>query len=136
MTPSLPGASGRTSIILRANQVVSAGASRSTLDSYNLELVNVVGGAHTSWHIRCMRTNTGAKTKTFDITNGISLEGADITQRPFIDSLFRIGGATLHYSGESNISAAAIYSAYLSDSEVNEVATVMRKRMARLGSTV
>ncbi len=83
-----------------------------------------------------MRTKTGAKSKIFDITNGISIEGTDTTLRPLADTFFRVGSTTIDYNGESDISAAAIYSAYLTDSEINEVAAVMRKRMARLGITV
>ena len=136
MTPSLPGSSGGSSIFLRGSSVVSAGMSRSTTGVYNLELINIVSGAQTSWRLLCARSKTGSTTKIFDLTNNVSVTGTDVTTRPLCDQFFKIGSATQDYAGESDISSAAIYSAYLTDDEISLVAGAMRRRMARLGINV
>ena len=133
VTPSIPGYSGGSNILLRGNSVVSAGMSRSPAGVYSLELVNMVSGSQTSWRLLCARSKTGSTSKIFDLTNSVSVTGSDTTARPLCDQFFRIGSATWDYAGESDISSAAIYSAYLTDDEINLVAGAMRKRMDRLG---
>ena len=136
VTPSIPGYSGGSNILLRGNSVVSAGMSRSPAGVYSLELVNMVSGSQTSWRLLCARSKTGSTSKIFDLTNSVSVTGSDTTARPLCDQFFRIGSATWDYAGESDISSAAIYSAYLTDDEINLVAGAMRKRMDRLGIIV
>jgi hypothetical protein len=50
--------------------------------------------------------------------------------------VFQIGSGSAAFGGEVDISAVAIYSRVLNDTELNEVATAMRKRMLRLGINV
>lgn len=136
VTPEFPGSSGGSSIFLRANSVISSGMSRSTSGAYNLELVNAVGGAPTSWRLLCARSKTGSASKIMDLTNSVSNIGTDVTKRVLCDQMFRIGSGTVDYNGESDISAAAIYSSYLTDAEIDQVASSIRRRMQRLGISV
>ncbi|MNP37195.1 hypothetical protein D3C76_1306300 [compost metagenome] len=71
-----------------------------------------------------------------DLTNAVSNTGADVTKRILCDQMFRIGSGTVDYNGESDISAAAIYSTYLTDAEIDQVAGAIRRRMQRLGISV
>jgi hypothetical protein len=136
VTPAVPGSSGGSSILLRGSSVVSAGIARSPGGVYQLELVNIVGGAPTAWRLLCVRSKSGSASEARDMTYNVSKLGTDLTTRVVNDKLFRIGSATTDYSGESDISAAAIYSAYLTDEEISLVAVAMRKRMLRLGISV
>lgn len=90
----------------------------------------------TSWAIRAVRTKSGQMTKVYDLTANISKEGVSSASRGLSNTKFRVGSGTSGLSGESDISAAAIYSKCLTDEEIDLVAAVMRKRMARLGITV
>lgn len=136
VTPEIPGSSGGSNIFLRANSVVSAGMARSPGGVYNLELLNLVGGSPLSWRLLVAKSKTGDFTKVFDLTNNVSITGTDVTKRPLNDQFFRIGSASRDYAGESDISAAAIYTAYHSDAEIAAVAGAIRKRMLRLGIIV
>lgn len=134
--PEITGASGGSSIFLRANSVVSAGMARSPNGVYELELLNLVSGSPTSWRLLVARSRTGDFSTIHDLTNNMSLVGKTITKRPVNDQFFRIGGATRDYTGESDISAAAIYTAYHSEQEIQAVASSIRERMLRLGIVV
>jgi hypothetical protein len=90
----------------------------------------------TSWAIRALRTKSGQVTKLYDLTANITKEGVSTASRGLSNTKFRVGSGTSGLSGESDISAAAIYSKCLTDEEIELVAAVMRKRMARLGVTV
>lgn len=90
----------------------------------------------TLWGIRGVRTKSGEATKIFNSTNGLSALSNLSSNRVRSDSLFRIGSAAVDFTGECDISAAAIFSVALTDSQIEEVVTLMRKRMARLGINV
>lgn len=136
VTPEFPGSSGGANIFLRANSVISAGISRSTNGAYDLEMVNAVGGSPTTWRLLCAKAKSGSPSKIMDLTNSVSMTGTNLTKRILSDLMFRIGSSTVDYLGESDISAVAIYSSYLTDSEINDVSLAMRKRMSRLGISV
>lgn len=139
--PELPGYAGGTSLLLRQPLGVAAGSPRSSGGvPSTAEVVGPnSGGAPTTWRLLAMRTKSGDVTKVFDLTNNLSASGSNTSQRPFINGVFRIGSpvsASTKFTGSSDISAVAIYSTYLTDAEINAVATAMRKRMARLGVAV
>lgn len=90
----------------------------------------------TQWGIRGVRTKSGEATKIFNTTNGLSALSNLSSNRVRSDSLFRIGSATVDFTGECDISAAAIFSVALTDSQIEEVVALMRKRMTRLGINV
>lgn len=139
--PELPGYAGGTSLLLRSALGMSAGSPRSSGGVPTV--AEIVGtnsaGVPTTWRLLAMRAKSGDVTKVFDLTNNLTVSGANTSQRPFINGVFRIGSpasAATKFMGSSDISAVAIYSAYLSDTEVAAVAGAMRKRMVRLGITV
>jgi ribosomal protein L24 len=90
----------------------------------------------TSWSLRAIRTKSGQVSKVFDFTAGVSIEGVTTAARDLADTKLRIGSGTAFISGECDISSVAIYSSYLTDDEIAQVAAVMRKRMTRLGVAV
>ena len=87
------------------------------------------------WGIRAVRADANL-TSVFNLTRGLKVDGTLLTPRVVGDSKIRIGGASSTFAAEVDISAVAIYSVPLNDAEINQVATVMRARMRRLGITV
>jgi hypothetical protein len=89
----------------------------------------------TDWGIRALRI-TASGQANFNLTKGIKVENSGQNARILNGNLFRIGSAVSGFAAEVDISAVAIYSVALTDSEIAQVADVMRKRMVRLGITV
>lgn len=89
-----------------------------------------------SWAIRAVRATSGGANTTFDLTTNTSATGTNTNARGMNNKPFHIGGHDLGDSGLVDISAVAIYSVALTDSEIQLIAGVMRKRMARLGIVV
>ncbi|MGO4003181.1 hypothetical protein ABVN23_19025 [Pseudomonas fluorescens] len=90
----------------------------------------------TSWSLRAIRTKSGQVSKLYDFTSGVTREGVTTAARDLADTKYRIGSGTAFITGECDISSVAIYSSYLTDDEIAQVAAVMRKRMTRLGIVV
>lgn len=89
----------------------------------------------TDWGIRCVRA-TASETVVFNLTKGIKVVAAQTAARVLASTKARIGSATTSFAGEADISAVAIFSEALTDTEISSVAEVMRKRMTRLGIAV
>ena len=98
--------------------------------------VSLTATAANNWAIRALRVAAGGFNTALDLTFGGSAVGANSNARTLNDKTYRIGGAALNNSALVDISAVAIYSVALTDSEIQLVAGVMRKRMARLGIVV
>lgn len=94
------------------------------------------GEVATEWGIRTLRSSSSMLTKVQNLTRNTLLQGTDGASRVLSDSVFQIGSGTAAFGGEVDISAVAIYSRALTDTELNEVAAAMRKRMLRLGINV
>lgn len=98
--------------------------------------VSLSGTPANAWAIRAVRvTDTGVNV-TKDLTAGTSASGANSNARVLNNKTFRIGTGALGPSALVDISAVAIFSVALTDAEIELVAGVMRKRMARLGIIV
>lgn len=98
--------------------------------------VSLTATPSNSWAIRAARVASGGVNTAMDLTVNTSAAGANANARVINDKMFRIGGAALNNSALVDISAVAIYSVALTDAEIQLVAGVMRKRMARLGIVV
>lgn len=98
--------------------------------------VSLSATASNSWAIRAARISAAGFNTSMDLTTNTSAAGANSNARVINDKTFRIGGAALNNSALVDISAVAIYSVALTDSEIQLIAGVMRKRMLRLGIVV
>lgn len=136
-TPGYTGNAFGTSLYHQGATTLTAGAGRDNGSGVPTSAsVTLTGGAPTSWAIRALRTKTGAPTEAHNLTAGTKSVGASSLTRVLADSKFRIGSATTSFAGEVDISCVAIYSKFLTEEEMAQIAATMRKRMARLGVTV
>lgn len=88
------------------------------------------------WAIRAVRVSGSGFNVVKDLTAGTTATGSSSTTRVLNNKVYSIGGKSIGDSALVDISAVAIYSAALIDSEIALVADVMRKRMLRLGIVV
>lgn len=98
--------------------------------------VDLAADVPTDWGIRAIRVAASGVNIVQNITRGIRRDGTLATSRILSDAKHRIGSATTSFGAEVDISAVAIYSAFLSDLELSQVVASMRKRMSRLGIAV
>lgn len=89
-----------------------------------------------SWAIRAVRVTDTGFNVVKDLTTGASAVGTNSNARVLNNKTFRIGTGALGNSALVDISAVAFFSVALTDAEIELIAGVMRKRMARLGITV
>lgn len=94
------------------------------------------GEVPTEWGLRVLRTSSAMATKVQNLTRNTMAQGTDLRARALADSVFQIGSGAAVFGGEVDISAVAIFSRAITDAELNQVATAMRKRMLRLGINV
>lgn len=113
-----------------ASRVNGAGGATSSVRSVGS------GEVATEWGIRAMRASSSYALKVQNLTRNTVAVSADLNARVLSDSVFQIGSGTMVFGGEVDISAVAIYSRVLTDTELSEVAAAMRKRMLRLGINV
>lgn len=116
----------------------TGGASRANDTGGATSSVTSVGTGEvpTDWGLRVMRTSSAMVTKVQNLTRNTMAQGNDQRVRALADSVFQIGSGTAAFGGEVDISAVAIFSRAITDAELNEVASAMRKRMLRLGINV
>lgn len=98
--------------------------------------VSLTATAATAWAVRAVRATSGGANVTMDLSTNTSAIGTNTNARGLNNKPFNIGGHDIGDSGLVDISAVAIYSVALTDAEIQLIAGVMRKRMARLGITV
>lgn len=98
--------------------------------------VNLVATAANQWAVRVARINSTGFNESIDLTTGTRAIGTSSTARILNNKTFCIGGNVIGDSALVDISAVAIFAVALTDSEINTVAAVMRKRMERLGIIV
>lgn len=90
-----------------------------------------------AWGLRVLRSDGVNGTKVMNLTTGISSNQPLATTRITATSPLRIGGVYgTTFLGETDISHVVVFSDALTDDEINQVAAVMRRRMARLGILV
>jgi hypothetical protein len=64
------------------------------------------------------------------------MTNSGLAAREVSGNKYRIGGATIDFAADADISAVAIYASALTDAEIDAVAAAMRKRALRLGLSV
>lgn len=137
VTPGVAGVAYGASLYHVATTTVTGGSARDNeAGASTSSVISALGDVPTDWGIRVLRGSSTYLTKTQNLTKNLMNQGRDVRARSLSDSLFRIGSGTVGFSAEVDISAVAIYSKVLSDTELNEVAAAMRKRMLRLGINV
>lgn len=136
-TPGITGSAGSGNLYMTDPARLSASAARNNgSGSAGASSVSVTGTLPNNWAIRAMRAKTGDFTKVFDLTAGVSSVGTSVLQRALSNTKIRIGGATVDFTGESEISVVGIWHAYHSDDEIEQNAALMRSRMQRFGIPV
>ncbi|WPE28598.1 hypothetical protein PshuTeo1_43550 [Pseudomonas hunanensis] len=135
-TPGYTGSAFGTSIFHQSPTTLTAGAGRDNGSGVATSGQIGLTVTPTSWALRAMRTKSLVPTDIYNLTTGAKASSSNALARVLAESNYRIGSATTLFSGEVDISAVAIYDKYLSDDEIAQVATAMRRRMTRLGITV
>lgn len=134
VTPGITGSAAGANIYLANPTSATGSASRN--DGTGVATAAGVSGngiIPTSWSIRSVRAKTGAATVLTDHTAGLSFTGTSILQRALTGNKYRIGSGTSSFTGECDISMAAIFSAYHSDEEIQANVDMIRYRLSRLG---
>lgn len=135
-SPGYTGAAFGTSIFHSASTAVTGGSSRDNGSGGISSAQVLLTGTPTTWAIRAVRTKSGVPTDVYNLTAGTKASSSSALARVIADTKHRIGSATGSFSGEVDISSVAIFSKYLAEDELFQLASVMRKRMARLGISV
>lgn len=127
-----------TSLYHRNPATLTATGGRMTTDGTNADIgaLDLSADVPTDWGIRVMRVAANGVSVVQNITRGLRRDGTLATARVLSDAKHRIGSATTGFGAEVDISAVAIFSSFLTDSELAQVVALMRKRMSRLGITV
>lgn len=134
VTPGITGSAAGANIYLANPTSATGSASRN--DGAGVATAAGVSGngiIPTGWAIRSVRAKTGSPTILTDHTAGLSFTGASILQRALNGNKYRIGSGTSSFTGECDISMAAIFSAYHSDAELQSNLDMIRLRLTRLG---
>lgn len=140
VTAGVAGTAYGTSLYHVQPATVTGGAARAndTGGGGATSAVTSVGAGEvpTEWGLRVLRTSSAMATKVQNLTRNTMAQGTDLRARALADSVFQIGSGAAVFGGEVDISAVAIFSRAITDAELNQVATAMRKRMLRLGINV
>lgn len=136
ITPGITGSSYGVTLSSSNATTLNATAGRGNGAGGNTTgAVNTVD-VPTDWGIRAMRASENDFTMIENLTRGSKVIGNSLLPRSLTANKFRIGSGYSSFVGVADISAIAIYSVALTDSEIASVAAVMRKRMARLGVVI
>ena len=135
LAPGYSGGSFGMSIYGNASGTVTFAACRDNgsgvLTSAGLTLPGSL--ASTEWAIRVLRVKAN-QTTNFDKTAGVSAVNANVNTRVPATYPIRVGAPVSGtHPGIADVSQAILYSAALTDDEIDKVVDVMRKRAARLG---
>lgn len=136
ITPGITGTAYGASLYAVAQGSITGAAARDNLaggaTSSARSIVDATEIA-TQWGIRAVRASDSLVSKVDNFTTGKSAIGTSSVRRVLSDSLFRVGSGTAVFGGVADISAVAIFSVYLTDTEIALTVEAMKKRGQRLG---
>ena len=139
LAPGFTGTSFGMSIYGAATGSVTFAACRGNGTGGMTSAGATLAGARSSdqWAIRVLRVAAN-KTTAYDKTAGVSADNANTNQRAPATEPVCIGSVAgsvnpALYAGVADVSQAILYSAALTDAEIDQVVEMMRKRAARLG---
>ncbi|HDW3220055.1 TPA: hypothetical protein RMM45_004235 [Escherichia coli] len=89
-----------------------------------------------NWNLRVIRTGDSVTTDFINLTTNRKTSSTVTTRRVPTGNKMRIGSGYSQYSGTVDVSHIVFYSVALTDSEISQIAALMRARAARLGITV
>jgi hypothetical protein len=138
ITPGYEGLSAfGVSIYMSTPDVLSGSACRDNGSGSTTSAgATISNEVQTDWAIRAVITAQVGGTIVKNLTQGTSGKRDSTATRVLSDAPFLIGSAPTSYTGESDISAVAVYSVALTDDEIAKVASQMRIRTTRLGLSV
>ena len=118
-----------------AVQVLTAGRSSGAGLTTSAQ-AQIAADVPTAWGLRVGRTGKDTLNFTENLTTNKSQANPTSTIRVPSNKTLRIGGGYMNFAAQVDISQIVIYSVALTDGEINQIATLMRKRAARLGISV